>query len=460
VALALIQACGGDSGRSTGPTATSSVDLPVVFRRDQIPASCQGVLTATGPGPVQTFPLPPLEVMLSLPAGLWTLTVTITCGSETSSGQAVVQVVPPTPISVNIQVTTSGMLFVAKSGDGTVTGPGINCGGDCSERHTIGSAVTLNAAPAPGSSFAGWSGGGCGGTGSCRVTITTAPITVTATFAGPLGLTVVRAGTGSGTVTSSPGGIACAPTCSAPFAPGTSVTLTAAPAAGSTFAGWSGGGCSGTGPCAVTISGPVTVTATFTAAGPPAPPTPVTLTIVKVGTAAGVGTVTSSPGGINCGPNCVASFAPGTPITLTATAPDTAFFMMWSGGGCPASPSPCMLTLTADTFVTATFENGGNIEVFNQSMPSDMSGVDITGPQNFTDFLVPSFETAVFNNVRPGNYTMLAGQYFPLFINACPAFPFMVTPGATVMVVYTVTFVSPDTVCNVNLGPGGLRRRR
>jgi hypothetical protein len=119
-----------------------------------------------------------------------------------------------------------------------------------------------------------------------------------------------------------------------------------------------------------------------------------------------------------------------------------------------------MLTLTADTFVTATFENGGNIEVFNQSMPSDMSGVDITGPQNFTDFLVPSFETAVFNNVRPGNYTMLAGQYFPLFINACPAFPFMVTPGATVMVVYTVTFVSPDTVCNVNLGPGGLRRRR
>src|SRR5439155_65795 len=60
-----------------------------------------------------------------------------------------------------------------------------------------------------------------------------------------LALTVSKTGTGSGTVTSSPAGISCGTTCSASFTSGTMVTLTAAPAAGSTFTGWSGGGCAG-----------------------------------------------------------------------------------------------------------------------------------------------------------------------------------------------------------------------
>jgi hypothetical protein len=45
---------------------------------------------------------------------------------------------------------------------------------------------------------------------------------------------------GSGTVTSSTGGINCGSTCSASFNEGTAVTLTATPAAGWTFSGWSG----------------------------------------------------------------------------------------------------------------------------------------------------------------------------------------------------------------------------
>ena len=69
--------------------------------------------------------------------------------------------------------------------------------------------------------------------------------TVTATFgAPPVGITVTLAGTGTGTVASAPAGIACAPTCTATFPMGTSVTLTATPTAPSTFSGWSGGGCS------------------------------------------------------------------------------------------------------------------------------------------------------------------------------------------------------------------------
>jgi uncharacterized delta-60 repeat protein len=81
----------------------------------------------------------------------------------------------------------------------------------------------------------------------------------------PFGLTVTRAGTGAGSVQSSPAGIACDPTCSGAFDDGTSVTLSATAATGSTFAGWSGAGCSGTGTCAVTMGADQTVTATFNA---------------------------------------------------------------------------------------------------------------------------------------------------------------------------------------------------
>ena len=56
-------------------------------------------------------------------------------------------------------------------------------------------------------------------------------------------LAVVKAGTGTGTMTSSPAGINCTANCSGTFNSGTAVTLTAAPAAGSVFAGWSGTGC-------------------------------------------------------------------------------------------------------------------------------------------------------------------------------------------------------------------------
>ncbi len=78
-------------------------------------------------------------------------------------------------------------------------------------------------------------------------------------------LTVTKAGSGSGAVTSQPAGIDCGGTCSHSFDPGTQVTLTAAAASLSTFSGWSGGGCSGTGTCAVTMSADQTVATTFTA---------------------------------------------------------------------------------------------------------------------------------------------------------------------------------------------------
>src|SRR5262249_39735853 len=142
----------------------------------------------------------------------------------------------------------------------------------------------------------------------CVVTMN-ADTTVTATFSPSFTLAVSKAGTGSGTVTSSPAGITCGSICTANYAGGQQVTLTASASAGSAFAGW-GGACAGAGPCVVTMSANTAVTATFTPS--------MTLTVSKAGT--GSGTVTSSPAGIACGSTCTARYASGQQVTLTPSA--------------------------------------------------------------------------------------------------------------------------------------------
>ena len=82
----------------------------------------------------------------------------------------------------------------------------------------------------------------------------------------PFTASVTKAGSGTGSVQSSPSGISCGASCSGPFDDGSTVTLTATPAAGSVFTGWSGGGCSGAGTCTLTMGSDQTVTATFTGA--------------------------------------------------------------------------------------------------------------------------------------------------------------------------------------------------
>ena len=258
--------------------------------------------------------------------------------SAAESVTATFDVVPPETLSV----LASG----AGSGSVTSSPAGIDCPSTCSASFDQGTGVTLTATAAAGSTFAGWSGGGCSGAGSCHVTMSAAE-SVTATF-DPVPhptLTVARAGSGSGTVTSSPAGIDCGSTCSAAFEQGTVVTLTASPAAGSTFAGWSGGGCSGTGACQVTISAAESVTATF-------PTLTDRLTVSTSGS--GSGSVTSSPSGIDCGSTCSASFEEGTVVTLTATPASGSRFDGWSGGNCSGTAT-CQLTLGSDTVVTATF---------------------------------------------------------------------------------------------------------
>ncbi|MEO8338340.1 MAG: S8 family serine peptidase [Nitrospirota bacterium] len=99
-------------------------------------------------------------------------------------------------------IASTFTVMVAKNGTGTgtvaSTPAGINCGGDCNEQFPGGSTVTLTATADGGSTFTGWSGNGCTGTGACVVNTA---VSVTATFDVPTGNTgVVSPGGGGCTI--------------------------------------------------------------------------------------------------------------------------------------------------------------------------------------------------------------------------------------------------------------------
>jgi len=165
-------------------------------------------------------------------------------------------------------------LRIKGTGSGSVASvpSGISCPGDCSQAYVFKTPVKLVATPAPGSEFAHWSGGTCSGTGPCERKINSNR-TVNAVFkaVGNRPLTVSKAGSGSGIVTSKPAAIECGQACSTELDASTKVALHAIPAVGSTFTGWSGEGCSGTGSCKVLMNEARNVTATFARGSGPQP---------------------------------------------------------------------------------------------------------------------------------------------------------------------------------------------
>ena len=262
------------------------------------------------------------------------------------------------------EIALHGTVSVGKSGngDGRVTSEpgGIDCGTRCSFSFPATDdflnyvPVTLTASADPGSAFEGFDR--CPGT-SCTIDPIDPGFTyqVNATFVRvrpaqfPLAVTV----SGSGKVTSQPGGIDCGATCTAQFATDSTVTLVAIPTPGWSFAGWSGA-CTGTGSCPVNMGDPRTATARF------APPD--TAYAVAVGAAGG--TVTSDVPGIVCGEACVASFGSGVSVTLTASGP-----VGW-GGACTGS-GPCVVPVTRARSVTAAI---GGVRLTQQPLAVSVTG--------------------------------------------------------------------------------------
>ena len=191
--------------------------------------------------------------------------------------------------------------------------------------YTYGDVVTLTATPDPGWAFNGWSGDLSGGANP-QTLVMDGNKAVSADFAVAYTLDVSLVGSGA---------VGLDPTQST-YASGDVVTLTATPAPGWLFSGWSGALSGTANPQTITMDGNKTVTATFTAES-------YTLNISVTGS----GSVTASPD--------QATYQYGDTITLTAVAALGWAFVGW-GGDLSGTANPQTVTIEGDMNVVAIFE--------------------------------------------------------------------------------------------------------
>jgi pectate lyase len=191
-------------------------------------------------------------------------------------------------------------------------------------------AMSTKALTAAGATTLGWTHNGAN-----RLAHSLASLAPSGTSTGPFTLTTNVSGSGS---------IARNPN-AASYAAGTVVTLTATPAAGSQFAGWSGDLSGSANPTTITMSANRTVTATFTTTAGP-----FTLNV----SANGTGTVSKSPD--------QATYPAGTVVTLTATAGPNFGFVNWSGDLAGVA-NPTTVTMNANKNIVANFAAvSGNLD--------------------------------------------------------------------------------------------------
>jgi len=258
---------------------------------------------------------------------------------------------PPTPppsaaVSLTVQVSGPGAVFAEDPApDGRPAGTECGGGSTCVWRYPAGTRVVLRVPETVGdATLDGLTGchaqSAGGGNRRCELTLS-APATVTATFrsaAPPVQVNLTVNVGGNGSVTGN--GIDCPPTCSATYDSGQRVTLTARPATGMSFVGW-GGACGGSRTtCTVAMNGAATVSATFR-------DRPV-LTVQ----APSNGSVTGS--GINCPPDCTATYDLRQDVTLTAR-PDPSYALSRWGGACGGSRTTCRVSMDGDRTVSASF---------------------------------------------------------------------------------------------------------
>jgi hypothetical protein len=278
---------------------------------------------------------------------------------------------------------------------------GLGCGTACEGEFADGATVLLTAAPAAHSRFVAWSG--CeplaGDPAQCKLTMP-GDRAVSAEFAplAPLPLTVTRVGSGSGMVFSAPAGVDCGSSCEDEFDEGSMVELTAVPASGSAFSSWTG--CdSEPSPerCRVTMDAARSVTAAFEVLPPPPPPPPRPpvqriLSVSTAGAGPATGTVSSEPGGIDCGSTCSRVYGDGTTITLIAHPGSRSRLLGW--GGCDSSVGDrCTVTLGRDKTVVAAFGAGS-------PGPLKLRGAKVVGAAAILDVTVPAAGTLTASGAR------------------------------------------------------------
>jgi len=273
-------------------------------------------------------------------------------GTCNGTGNCTIAINDNKTVTANFLIGYSLNISKSGTGSGTITSSpsGINCGTSCSKDFIAGTLITLSASATSGSNFIGWSSP-CSGIDKC-ILVMDSNKSVSAAFdyvgITKYDLSVIKSGTGSGIVTSSPSGISCGTDCTESFALWTAITLTASANSSSVFAGWTGA-CTGTDKCSLIISSNKSVVAIFnTKTTLPN----YTLSVSKSGT--GSGMVTSSPTGISCGSDCSETYQSGTSVTLYTTALGDSIFGGW-GGACAGTDTNCVLTMDGNKSVKVTF---------------------------------------------------------------------------------------------------------
>ncbi len=391
------------------------------------------------------------------------------CQTRGSSSSCLLTVTKePQAVEAYFELLTDNtqLLNVTKNGGGTgkvITFPdGVDCGTDCYEKYITGTSVKLLAITDAGSQFKGWvvEANGQLVSGVCSGTVLTCDVlldkstTVTAIFEKILenNQTLSVTVNGAGKVFSSPAGIDCGTSCLKTYPLNTTVVLQAQPSTGARFVGWSGGGCSGSDICFLTLTSgaPVSVVAKFEAA--------LSLTVNNFGT--GQGTVVSeNVSGISCGTNCSADFSAGTGVKLRATPGNNSRFKGWSGAcSASAAQSVCSLTISGTSQTV-----GAEFEVIDGPMltitKSGTGSGTITSTPAAIDCGVICNETFATNTLVRLLATPSAGSGFTGWGGACANRVTLLTCDVTMDQAKTVTAafnprVNPMIVAIAGVGSG------
>ncbi|MBX0334207.1 InlB B-repeat-containing protein, partial [Pontibacter sp. HSC-14F20] len=242
-------------------------------------------------------------------------TVVTMDGDKTVS--ATFEIIPPTMYSLTLTQPQNGSIAAEPS----------------AATHVAGTVVTLTATAEDGYRFTGWTGDASGTTNPLQLSMNSDK-TISATFELIPTYTLTITEPSNGTVTADP-----APDQAGIYREGTVVTLTAIPADGFLFSGWSGDASGSELTATVTMNGNRTVTATFEAL----PPTMYTLTLNQPEN----GSISHEPAGD--------TYEAGTVVTLTANSSPGFRFSGWTGDA-TGTTNPLALTMNGNKTVSATFE--------------------------------------------------------------------------------------------------------